>query len=66
MEEHRYWKTQDSLLWFAIAFPIVVIPFQWLCWRKAQFSLRETTKGCGVKNRFTPHSIAGLLFLFQR
>lgn len=41
MEEQHYWATNDSLLWFAIAFPVVVIPFQWVCWRWAKFALRK-------------------------
>jgi len=41
MEEQHYWATNDSLLWFAIAFPVVVIPFQLVCWRWAKFALRK-------------------------
>jgi hypothetical protein len=33
MEETRRWVTADSLLWFAIAVPLALIPYQYLCWR---------------------------------
>ena len=41
MEEQRYWATKDSLLWFAIAIPVVVTPLLWVCWRSAKFALRK-------------------------
>lgn len=33
MEKRGGWVTLDSIVWFAIALPIVIIPYQWICWR---------------------------------
>jgi hypothetical membrane protein len=44
MEEQHYWVTIDSLLWFAVATPVIVIAFQWLSWRGAKFALRQNEK----------------------
>jgi hypothetical protein len=41
MEEARRWSTQDSLLWFAIAVPLTLVPYQYWCWKWVKLQERR-------------------------
>jgi hypothetical protein len=41
MEEMGLWTTYNSLLWFAIAVPVIVLPYQYWCWKWVQFEIRH-------------------------
>jgi hypothetical protein len=41
MEEARRWVTLDSLLWFAIAVPLILIPYQYWCWKWVRLEERR-------------------------
>jgi len=41
MEEARRWVTSDSLLWFAIAIPLILIPYQYWCWKWVRLEERR-------------------------
>ena len=41
MEENNLWATQDSILWFAIAFAVFIPPCQYLAWRWCRFQIKE-------------------------
>ena len=41
MEEAKLWTTQDSLIWFFIALPITIVPYQYWCWKWIRFRERD-------------------------
>jgi hypothetical protein len=41
MEESHRWTAHESLIWFAVSIPVVGVFWQWFCWSKARFALRQ-------------------------
>jgi hypothetical protein len=33
MEELQRWATLDSLVWLAVAVPLIVVPYEYCCWK---------------------------------
>ena len=33
MERRAYWSMSESIVWFAIAIPVIGVPLQWMSWR---------------------------------
>lgn len=41
MEIFHNWTSKNSYLWFAVSMPLVLMPFQYLCWRTIKFRVRQ-------------------------
>jgi hypothetical protein len=41
MEKIRLWGSHEIYVWFAISFVIVIIPYQYFCWKWCYFEIKK-------------------------
>src|SRR6266404_2759045 len=42
-EETRIWHSSDSLIFFAVAFPLIIVPWSVFLWSRSQYMLRTSS-----------------------